>query len=84
MNETIELKVDYHPCGSRTLKTRSNGQGPWVDLSHDSKLQANKDKCLFYRLVAKYLAELSGQGIIVSQYRDTDQDWLSLCNNKKN
>lgn len=63
---TIELVVDYHPSGRRTLK--EGGRGMFRDLP--GPLQANLDAGSFYRAVAVEIAarHTRGQQVI---YRDT-------------
>jgi hypothetical protein len=69
----VELKVDYHPSGNRTLKQRNEGQTMWVDLQEPKGLLANSDKGVFYRQVAKHLGDLAAVGHEVS-YSDTAAD----------
>ena len=47
----IEMKVDYHPSGNRTLKKRVSGQDMYKDCAPDSGLFANNDVGAFYRAV---------------------------------
>ncbi len=68
--QRIELVVDYHPSGRRTLKERE-GSGRYRDLAGD--LFGNENPASFYRAVAQLLAERqqAGQHVI---FRDTKSD----------
>ena len=67
----IELVVDWHPSGRRTLKEREAGRGMYRDLA--GSLFANFDAGIFYRAVADEIASrhMAGQTVI---YRDTSPD----------
>ncbi|CRN66541.1 hypothetical protein PAERUG_P40_Scotland_4_VIM_2_09_12_04092 [Pseudomonas aeruginosa] len=69
----IDLQVDYHPSGNRTLKQRNEGQTMWVDLQEPKGLLANPDMGVFYRQVAKHLGDLVAMGHEVS-YCDTQAE----------
>jgi hypothetical protein len=56
--EPAELRVDFHPSGRRTLKSR-NGRGVFADLGGD--LFGNDDAASFYRAVAGELARRASQ-----------------------
>lgn len=68
---SVELTVEFHPSGSRTLKEREQGKGMGRDLP--PPLFANGDAAEFYRAVADELARrhAAGQHVI---YRDTQAD----------
>ena len=68
---SIELVVDCHPSGNRTLKERDQGRGMYRDLP--PPLFANGDKAEFYRGVAADIAarQAAGQRVI---YKDTKAD----------
>ncbi len=66
---TIELQVDRHPSGNLTLKQRVKGEAMWADILKPSGVWANSDHTEFYRVTARYIAELSNQGHTLS-YRD--------------
>ena len=67
----IELVVDYHPSGTRTLKERELGRGMYRDLPRP--LFANADAAAFYRAVAADVAARQAAGQRVT-YRDTEAD----------
>ncbi len=58
-DRAIELKVDLHESGRRTLKHRSD-QGPY--LSYTGALLANGNGEAFYRAVASKIATLAAAG----------------------
>ena len=55
-NSIVEIRVEHHPSGSRTL-TRRDGTGRRTDLC-----TPNKHPGEFYRFVADYLGELANRG----------------------
>jgi hypothetical protein len=67
----IELVVDWHPSGRRTLKEREAGTHMYRDLK--GPLFANLDTAAFYRAVAMEIAsrQLAGQHVT---YIDTSAD----------
>ncbi len=69
--ENVELKVDYHPSGRRTLKEKLAGQSMYKDLR--GPLFANTDKAQFYRAVANEIAERQAAGQHVT-FKDTALD----------
>lgn len=73
MAKEIELKVDWHPSGNRTLKQRNQGDSMWEDVQTPRGLLANDNDGIFYRQVAKHLSSLSARGIQF-HYDDTQAD----------
>ncbi|HEN8735877.1 TPA: hypothetical protein U8207_004325 [Pseudomonas putida] len=67
----IELQVDRHPGGNLTLKQREKGTAMWADIREPSGVWATGDQATFYRVTARYIAELLDQGHTV-KYRDSD------------
>lgn len=65
----IELQVDHHPSGNRTLKQRISGESTWIDLRNG--LFANDDSASFYKGVVKHISELTTQGNVVTNLTDT-------------
>ncbi|WP_243375460.1 hypothetical protein [Geotalea sp. SG265] len=68
----IEVKVDYHESGRRTLKERAEGEIVWTDVKTDGLL-GNTDSASFYRSVATRLANFAATGVLVVRYIDTDK-----------
>ena len=69
MNEMVELVVDRHPSGNRTLKERSASTRMYRDLEGD--LFSNRNEASFYRAVAKELGDRMQRGQTVF-YKDTE------------
>lgn len=69
----IELQVDHHATGNRTLKQRAKGELTWKDCLPSSGLFCNPLPGVFYRQVALHIAELSLQGHTV-HYTDATTD----------
>lgn len=67
----IQLKVDYHPTGRRTLKKRTHDQVTFSDCS--GPLLSNADAGSFYRAVAAVLYKHHTTGDTV-EYEDTHLD----------
>lgn len=65
----IELKVDSHPSGRLTLKSRDHRSESFSDYPAESPLFGNENPAKFYRAVAREIADLSKQGHEV-QYED--------------
>ena len=67
-SRAVELKVSWHPGGSRTLMQSVNGathkdlKGPFF---------CNSDAAEFYRAVAKKIAKMAKRGDRVT-FKDTD------------
>jgi hypothetical protein len=59
----IELKVDWHPSGNRTLKERGEGKGMWKDCMSPTGLLANSDPQDFYRKVQQYIDTLLSNNV---------------------
>jgi hypothetical protein len=68
-SKTVELRVDFHPSGSYTLKAREGAQSAFTDLK--GPLSCNHDKGEFYRAVAREIARRAGKRIA---YSDTTAD----------
>lgn len=66
----IELKVDWHPSGNRTLKERGEGKGMWKDCMSPSGLLANSDPLDFYKRVQQYIDTLLDQNVAID-FNDT-------------
>lgn len=66
----IELKVDWHPSGNRTLKERGEGKGMWKDCMSPPGLLANSDPRDFYKRVQQYIDTLLGNNVAV-EFTDT-------------
>lgn len=66
-HDHIELKVDFHPSGRRTLKERPVG-GIWQD--GPGELFGNMDRSAFYRAVCERISDLLTQGKQVVSLRD--------------
>ncbi|GGZ00618.1 hypothetical protein ACFFTM_09570 [Pseudoduganella plicata] len=67
----IQLKVDYHPSGRRTLKKRTQNEMMFTDCS--GPLLSNSDVGSFYRAVAAVLYKHHTAGDTV-EYDDTHLD----------
>ncbi|WP_223508566.1 hypothetical protein [Pseudomonas sp. BF-RE-29] len=61
----IELKVDWHPSGRRTLKERSEGARMWKDCLSPAGLFANQDPQDFYAKVQQYIDTLLANNALV-------------------
>lgn len=66
----IELTVDFHPSGNRTLKFK--GRLHPLPIDFGGPLLINNDQSSFYRAVAQKIADLSQQGLTVT-YNDSSQ-----------
>lgn len=53
----LKIKVDIHPSGRRTLKTKNEGSSLWEDERSRPHLFANLDKGEFYQNVALFIFE---------------------------
>lgn len=62
---SIELKVDWHPSGNRTLKERGEGKGMWKDCMSPPGLLANSDPQDFYKRVQQYIDTLLGNNVAI-------------------
>jgi hypothetical protein len=67
----LELQVDRSANGRLTLKRRDVGTAMWTDITVPTGVWANDDHAVFYRVTARYLAELMDQGHKV-KYRDAN------------
>lgn len=65
----VELQIDHHPTGNRTLKQREAGQIMWSDLEKD--LLANPNEASFYRAVVAHIQHLLTEGHQVKSITDT-------------
>lgn len=60
----VELKVDLHLNGRRTLFQRRAGEHDWTEIS-EAGLIANPDPSDFYRRTAGYIGNIAAKGIKV-------------------
>ena len=66
--KSIEVQIEDHPSGNRTMKERTSGDS-WVDVKEPGLL-ANSNAASFYQLVACRLAKHSLEGTKVAKYED--------------
>lgn len=66
-----ELQVDPSANGRLTLKRREKGETMWTDILVPAGVLANDDHAVFYRVTARFIAELLDQGHTV-KYRDAN------------
>lgn len=59
---SYELKIDVHPSGRRTLKTRSQGERVWKDMGDDLRGALDEG---FYGRVLQKIGEITRSGGIV-------------------
>lgn len=68
----IDLMVDWHASGNRTLKWRAAGAtGMWTDVQ-EPHLLAQEDAALFYRAVVRYIGGTLAIGDEVASVKDTN------------
>jgi hypothetical protein len=65
----VDLQIDHHPSGNRTLKQRDVGQTMWSDLRDD--LLANSNEATFYHAVVRHIGHLLEAGHQVKSITDT-------------
>lgn len=66
----VELQVDSHPSGNRTLKERNAGERVWRDCRTPSGLFVNPDPQDFYARVQQYIDGLLANNVAV-KFTDT-------------
>ncbi len=70
-SKIVELRVDFHPSGSYTLKARQGKKGAFTDL--EGALFCNDDKGEFYRAALREFARFTVEGKQVT-FSDTEAD----------
>ena len=68
-SKSIEIQIEDHPSGNRTMKERAPGDSTWVDV-REPGLLANSDAASFYQLVAYRLAKHAREGTEIVSYKD--------------